>query len=254
MNLMIPRTIHYCWFGDAQKSDLNRRCLDSWRRVLPGYHVKEWNEKNSPLDSPYCQEAHRKGLWSRLSNNVRLQVLYSEGGIYLDTDVEVLKDFGPLLLDRCFLGFQQRSEDDDWVNSAVLGAQSAHPFIRSCLELTEALHAETGEFFRSPSIVTTVLRNMGLRSYGLQELNGIKIYPAEYFYPYPWFSSFSPECIKEATYCIHYWEGSWLKQREQNLPPNQRFKKLIFSVRRRMYTAGKRIKWARNEQLHDDDG
>ena len=250
---MIPKTIHYCWFGDAQKSDLNKRCLDSWRRVLTDYDIKEWNENNCNLDSEYCREAYKKGLWARLSNHVRLQTLYSKGGIYLDTDVEVLKRFEPLLRDQCFLGFQQTTEDADWVNSAILGAQPAHPFINRCLRLTEALYAETGNFFRSPSIVTTVLKNMGLTKYGLQELNDVKIYPAEYFYPFPWFSKFSPACIKENTYSVHYWEGSWLKQMETDLPPNHRFKKLVFSVRRRIYRTSKRIEWARTKQLHDDD-
>jgi len=80
------------------------------------------------------------------------------------------------------------------------------------------------------------------------------IYPAEYFYPFPWFSRFSPACIKQDTYSVHYWEGSWLKQMETDLSPNHRLKKLIFSVRRRIYRTSKRIEWARTKQLHDDDG
>jgi mannosyltransferase OCH1-like enzyme len=92
---MIPRTIHYCWFGGAAKSDLNERCVDSWRRVLPGYTLKEWNESNVPLDVPYARAVYARGLWSKLSNYVRLRALYEEGGVYFDTDVEVLKDFSP---------------------------------------------------------------------------------------------------------------------------------------------------------------
>lgn len=208
---MIPKTIHYCWFGKAPKSDLNKRCIDSWRRVMPDYQIKEWNETNSPLENAYCQRAYAKESWSRLSNHVRLHALFTEGGIYLDTDVEVIKSFDPLLHHQCFLGFQVREEQIDWVNTAVLGAQPGHLFLERGMELIQELFAETGEFHRSPKVTTAILREMGLRQYGLQEIKEVTVYPAEYFYPYPWTSKFSPDCIKENTYCIHHWEGSWVK-------------------------------------------
>ena len=207
---MIPKTIHYCWFGNSPKTDLNKRCIDSWRRVMPDYQIKEWNSTNSPLNNGYSQRAYAKGLWSRLSNHVRLHALYTEGGIYLDTDVEVIKSFDPLLQHKCFLGLQVEQDQVDWVNTAVLGAESGHPFLKRGMEATQELFAETGEFGRSPKIITTILKEMGLREYGLQEIEGVTVYPAEYFYPYPWTSKFSPDCIKENTYSIHHWEGSWL--------------------------------------------
>lgn len=223
-------------------TDLNRRCIESWRRILTGYQIKEWNDKTLIFENEYCRQAYDKRLWSRLSNHVRLHALYTEGGIYLDTDVEVLKDFEPLLKDRCFLGFQQPKEDADWINSAVLGALPNHPFIRRCLKLTQALHTETGEFFRSPSVVTTVLRNMGLTNYGTQEIAGVKIYPAEYFYPFPWFSKFSADCITDKTYCIHHWEGSWLNQSGAHPGTDRHFKQLVLGVRRRIYKMSKRLR------------
>src|SRR5215813_1902466 len=195
---MIPRTIHYCWFGKGPKSDLNKKCLESWHRILPDYQIKEWNETNTPLDGAYCQTAYSRGLWSRLTNHVRLHTLYSEGGIYLDTDVEAIKSLDPLLTNKCFLGF----EDTEWVNTAVLGSEPGHPFIKRCLAFTSALFEETGEFFRSPEVTTMMLRNMGLLDYGLQQLNNVMLFPAEYFYPYRWFGKFSPECVKDNTYCI----------------------------------------------------
>lgn len=193
-------------------SELNKRCVDSWHSVMPDYQIKEWNETNSPLDNQYTQAAYAKGLWSRLSNHVRLHALYTEGGIYLDTDVEVLKSFTPLLKHKCFVGFQQEEERVDWVNSAVLGAQAGHQFLRECMELTRKLFAETGEFYRSPTVVTMILKATGLREYGLQEIGAVTAYPAEYFYPYPWFSKFPADCITENTYCIHYWENTWQHQ------------------------------------------
>ncbi len=103
---MIPKIIHYCWFGNNPLSDLNKRCIDSWRRLLPDYTIKEWNEHNSPLDNDYCRAACERGLWSKVANYVRLHALSTEGGIYFDTDVEVFKNFDPLLGHRCFVGFQ----------------------------------------------------------------------------------------------------------------------------------------------------
>ncbi|HEV7859918.1 MAG TPA: glycosyltransferase [Pyrinomonadaceae bacterium] len=225
---MIPQKIHYCWFGQHPQSDLNKRCLDSWHRVLPDYQIKLWDETNVPLDTAYARAAYAAGAWSRLSNHVRLHALYNEGGIYLDTDVEVRKDFVPLLQHECFVGFQQAEEQVDWVNSAVLGAQPGHPFLARCARLTQDLFASNGEFPRSPLVVTRVLKEMGLRDYKLQEIKGVTIYPVEYFYPYPWFGNFSPDCIKENTYCIHYWEGSWRKPEQRRiLSPRRIMKRML---------------------------
>lgn len=187
--------------------------MESWRRVLAGYQIKEWNETNSPIDGAYARAAYARGLWAKLSNYIRLYALYEEGGIYLDTDVEVIKDFSPLLRADCFVGFQQAEEEADWVNNAVLGARPGHPFLRCCLGLTVEAFARRGEFLRSPTVTTTVLKEWGLRGYGLQEVRGVMVYPTEYFYPYPWFGKFSPECISEETYCVHYWEGTWCRKK-----------------------------------------
>jgi mannosyltransferase OCH1-like enzyme len=214
---MIPKKIHYCWFGKTPMSDLNKRCIGSWHNVLPDYQIKLWDETNVPLDNAYARAAHAAGAWSKLSNHVRLYALYQEGGIYLDTDVEVRKNFAPLLQHKCFVGFQQAEEQVDWVNSAVLGAAPGHPFLHRCGQLTQALFAATGEFPRSPLVVTRLLKEMGLREYKLQEINDVTVYPVEYFYPYPWFGSFSPDCIKENTYCVHYWEGSWRTQEQHKI-------------------------------------
>jgi mannosyltransferase OCH1-like enzyme len=232
---MIPKKIHYCWLGNNPMSDLNKRCLDSWQRVMPEYRIKRWDETNIPLDNPYSRAAYAEGAWSRLSNHVRMRALYTEGGIYLDTDVEVLKNFAPLLHHQCFAGFQQAEEDVDWVNSAVLGAQPGHTFLMRCVELTGKLFAETGEFPRSPQIVTRILKEMGLREYKLQEIEDVTVYPVEYFYPYPWFGKFSPDCVKENTYCIHYWEGSWRKQEQHKILSPRRIMK---RMRRALHSRG----------------
>jgi mannosyltransferase OCH1-like enzyme len=224
---MIPKKIHYCWFGMGAKSELNNKCLESWHKLLPDFQIKEWNETNSPFDNAYCRAASTQESWAKLSNHVRLHALYTEGGIYLDTDVEVLKNFAPLLRHKCFLGFQQKEEQVDWVNNAVVGAEPGHQFLKRCMEVTEQLHRETGELYRSPTVVTRVLKEMGLREYGLQEIKEVTIYPVDYFYPYPWFSRFSSDCITENTYCIHYWEWSWKKKHGKALALSRVMKRMM---------------------------
>lgn len=206
---MIPRKIHFCWFGPSPKSDLNRRCMESWRRALPGYEIKEWNETNSPLDGDYARAALAERRWSKLSNLVRLHALYAEGGIYFDTDVEVLKDFSPLLRHDCFLGFQIEEESVDWIGAGVIGARAGHPFVKRCMVLTQGLFASGGGFYVLPTVLTRVLREMGMNRYGLQEAGGVTLYPADYFYPYSWLETYSPYCVTENTYSVHHWEHTW---------------------------------------------
>ena len=123
----------------------------------------------------------------------------------------MLKDFSPLLDEECFVGFQQEEEETDWVANGILGARRGHPFLRACMRLTADAFAETGVFLRSPAVTTAVLKSWGLREYGLQKVGGVRVCPAEYFYPFPWYEKFSPGCVRESTYCVHHWEASWLK-------------------------------------------
>ncbi len=207
---MIPKIIHYCWFGNNPKTEMIQRCMESWQKVMPDFEVKEWNESNSPLDIDYCREAIDKGLWSRASNYVRLWCLYNEGGIYLDTDFEVIKSLEPFRKHDCFLGFQRKEEHIGWVNNAILGAVQGHDFLQKCMDSTLQVYKETGEFVRQPPLSTMVLRELGLQSYGLQTIKNVTLYPVEYFYPYSWLEEYSPSCIQENTFAVHHWAGSWL--------------------------------------------
>ena len=113
------------------------------------------------------------------------------------------------------------------VAQSVLGAQAGHPFVERCRELTLERFAKSGKFYRSPAMTTIMLKGMGLEEYGLQEIEDVTIYPQEYFYPYSWAEEFSPECIKENTYSIHYWEGTWLKREQSKfLSPLRKIKSM----------------------------
>jgi mannosyltransferase OCH1-like enzyme len=206
---MIPKLIHYCWFGRGTLSALNRRCIDSWRRLLPDCRIIEWNEDNSDLDGDYCRDTLAQGMWSKVANHVRLDVLHRHGGLYFDTDIEVLRRFDDLLGLDCFLGFQLREPNVDWVNNAVIGARAGHPFLAHCLRALDATYGRDRRVPRGPELLTALLCNAGLRRYGRQDLHGVSLLPRECFYPYAWNETFRPECITPETYCVHHWEGTW---------------------------------------------
>lgn len=191
--------------------------MDSWSRLLPDYEIIEWNENNIPIDHKYIAEALKLELWSKVSNFVRLFALFTEGGVYLDTDFEIIKSIDPLLSNECFLGFQRIEPHVGWANNGILGATKGHRFLQLCMERTQEIFYDQNHFILSPWLTTMILRELGLNEYGLQTIEGVTIYPKEYFYPYSWFESFTPECLTENTYAIHHWEGSWLKKNNSQL-------------------------------------
>ncbi len=188
--------------------------MASWRAVMPDYEIREWTEKNSPMDLPYMKAACAQKRWSKAANYVRLLALQREGGIYFDTDIEVLKRFDPLLVERCFLGFQGQRDHAHWVNNAVLGAEAGHPFLAACMEMTLNLFEQEGALCASPVVTTRVLRDWGLVQYGRQTLRDVTLFPVEYFYPHRWTDTLTSDCLTSETYCIHHW-ARWRRQRWQ---------------------------------------
>jgi mannosyltransferase OCH1-like enzyme len=211
---MIPKKIHYCWYGNNPKNELIVRCMDTWRSKLHDYEIIEWNESNSPLDIPYCKSALEKQLWSKVANYVRLWAVYNEGGIYLDTDFEILKSLDSFLHHDCFVAFQRIEEKPGWVTNGIFGAVEGNAFVKLCMEKTIGIFESQQVFEISSRMTTMVLKEMGLTSYGYQEIDGVAIYPADYFYPYSWVEDFDPSCIKETTHAMHHWNKSWVKPKK----------------------------------------
>jgi len=207
---MIPKKIHYVWLGKQRKSAVIARCMHSWKKVLGGYTIKEWNEHNVPMDHPYLQEAMKQGAYSRAANFIRLHALYEEGGVYLDTDVEVIRPLDPLLKEECFIAFQSEELIDHWLNSAVMGSQPKHPTMKRCLDHLIDTCMKSGTLFPQPLLITQFFQSLGLKEYRQQVIEGVTIFPLEYFYPYSWKEAYDPKCIKDNTYCIHHWEKSWV--------------------------------------------
>lgn len=135
---MIPKIIHYCWLsGEPMPIDI-QRCIDSWEKYLPEYELRLWDKKSFDFDSvPFTRDALFARKWAFVSDFVRLWALYHEGGIYLDTDVQVFGSIDSLLENRLFTGLEMRDKQhtDIYVEGAIIGAEKGHPFIGKALDM-----------------------------------------------------------------------------------------------------------------------
>lgn len=128
---MIPKKIHYVWLGKGEKSERAKHCLETWKKFLPDYEIKEWNEDNFDINyNNWTKHSYENKKYAFTSDVVRLYALYNEGGIYMDTDVEVYKPLDEFLNEEGFTGF----EDINYPSTATLGAEKENPVIKKMLE------------------------------------------------------------------------------------------------------------------------
>lgn len=207
---MIPKIIHYCWFG-GRKPKKVIECIESWKQCLPGYEFREWNQNNFDVYGiPYTMNAYNAGKYAFVSDVARIKALYSYGGIYLDTDVMVYKDFNTILNQRCVLGF----EEEQYIATSFMACEPQHPLMQRFLSIYENLsfYDRDGNIIPGTNVekLTKILIDMGLeRNNQYQELReGIAVYPQEYFSPYDY-----ANCIHhntENTICEHLFYVSWM--------------------------------------------
>jgi len=214
---MIPKKIHYCWYGKGTFNDILKKCFASWKEKLPDYEIKKWDESNTPFDKlPFLELLYKQKKWSFISDYIRLYAVYTEGGIYLDTDIEVLKKFDDLLTNKCFLGFQTDMNNQKTpLNAAVLGAEKENRFVLDCIKETEKKQRLQFNAMGGPPIVSKVLMEYGLKEYKVQEINQVKVFTTEYFYPLPWKTNFdeAEKYITKNSYCNHWWQESWTSKK-----------------------------------------
>ena len=183
---MIPKTIHYCWFGGKEKPKSAQKCISSWKRFFPDYKIIEWNETNfDVLSNPYTKYCYDNNKWAYLSDYVRLKVVYENGGIYFDTDVEVIKPFGKLTECDAFFGF----ENDNYVATGLgFGAAAAHRTVGAMLSQYDSMKTdENGRYVLTgcPALNTAALIPMGLQLNGKKQIvGGAVILPMDYLNPY----------------------------------------------------------------------
>lgn len=211
--LNIPKKIHYCWFGKNEKNDEVKRLVSQWKEKCPDYEIIEWNEDNFDVNSnQYVKEAYENKKWAFVSDYVRLYALSKFGGIYLDTDVELVKNLDFLLNLNCVLGY----EDKKMLSTCFMACRSNNDLISSFLKEYENIHfiKENGEFDFTPNV--SRLSKLVKESYKV-ELNGtyfsnekLVIYPKDYFCP----KNYETNKINltENTVAIHHFSGSWLSE------------------------------------------
>lgn len=209
---MIPKVIHYCWFGRGEKPKLAKRCIASWKKYCPDYEIVEWNEENFNLDyngyTRYCYDNKR---WAFLSDFVRLVVVAEYGGIYFDTDVELVKRPDELLQYEAFYGF----ENENYVNTGEgFGAEAGHPTVLKLKELYDEIVPDTEGVY--PVVTCPALNTKALLSFGLhldgsrQNLAGAMILPVEVLNPYD-----DPTGMlrkTKNTVSIHWYSKSWMSK------------------------------------------
>lgn len=207
----IPKKIHFCWLSGEEYPELVQKCIHSWKEKLPDYEIKCWDTKNFDVNiCRYTREAFQTKKYAFVSDYVRLYALYHEGGIYLDSDIEVLKNFDDLLQNSAFTGFEKNNQT---VAAWIFGSEKKNPIFKEFLDyyVDKVFILPNGEYDLTPNPfpVTDICVNHGLKLNGKkQELDSITVYPRDYFCPY---NRATEELnITENTYCIHYFNGAWI--------------------------------------------
>lgn len=206
----IPRKIHYCWFGDNDIPAHLQKYIDSWKRCCPDYEIILWNEKNYDIaKNRYMQQAWEAKKWAYVSDYARLDIIFSHGGIYLDTDVELLCSLDDLLCYDFFCGF----ETGNYVNFGLgYGAVKNHYLVKKCLEIYEDIEfIKNGELnlVPCPKYQSAALKSAGFLMNGqYQEINGAAVFPQSVFCP----GAYTPhKDLSPHTHSIHHFEASWMQ-------------------------------------------
>lgn len=209
---MVPKKIHYCWFGRDKKPQLAKKCISSWKKVCPDYEIIEWNEENLNIDAyPYAKYCLENKKWAFLSDFVRLVVVAEHGGIYFDTDVELLKRPDDLLLYGAFYGFENNS---NVATGLGFGAEANHPTILAMRE--QYLNLKANEDGTYPLVVCPALNTQALIPFGLkldgsrQNIAGAEILPSDFLNPY---DDPTGRLNKTSnTISVHWYTKSWMSR------------------------------------------
>lgn len=247
---MIPNIIHYCWFGGNPLPELAQQCIASWRKFLPDYEIWEWTDKErngndnekSIFDKkllfdvniiPYTEEAYRQKKYAFVSDYARFWIMYKYGGIYFDTDVEVIRPMDDIIAQGNFMGFEMDPDGKNTpgkyaprycfgVNPGIgIGMEKGHPFLKRMLNMYATLkfHSVPVDIAWYKTIVAYTTEELcccGLKNVkGIQDVQGITIYPREYFSPINVVSG--KLIITEHTYSIHRFTSTWSESKKKTI-------------------------------------
>lgn len=213
---MIPKVIHYCWFGGKPLNKLGKKCLQSWKKYFPDYEIIEWNESNFDFNCcQYVREAYQAKKWAFVSDYARYKILYEQGGLYFDTDVEVIKPFDDILEKGAFMGCENPDikkgiETNPGLGIAVAPGLSFYKEILDDYEKSSFYNQDgTLNLYTIVHRTTDLLRKHGLQdTMEIQTIADITIYPAEYFCPIN--MNTGKLEITPNTHSIHRYAASWV--------------------------------------------
>lgn len=220
---MIPKVIHYCWFGGNELPESAQKCIESWKKYCPDYEIREWNESNFDVyGCDYVREAYEAKRWAFVSDYARFKILYENGGVYFDTDVELIRPIDDIVSRGGFMGAENKvfGNEDELKIAPGLGVAVA-PKNDLYKELTEAYHhrhfvKEDGSLNLKTVVAytTEVLKEKGLLNRNeIQQISEICIYPKEYFCPLDYESGELE--LTELTRSIHHYSASWHSKMEE---------------------------------------
>ncbi|MFR2058365.1 MAG: glycosyltransferase family 32 protein [Oscillospiraceae bacterium] len=206
----IPKIIHYCWFGEGKIPNQYQKYIKTWEKTFPEYRICKWDEKNFPMEKyKYAMEALKSGKMAFVSDVARMYALYEYGGIYFDTDVEVIRDFSELLKDHgVVLGTESENKT---IGTGFMAFVPHHEICKSMLE-----YYKTNSYYKQSATMsnTQILAHLLEEKYGIKALEKIQkkgdmiIYPSEYFTAH--------KGVTSKTRCIHHFGASWLLFRQES--------------------------------------
>lgn len=224
----IPKVIHYCWFGGNPLPELAIKCIESWKKFCPDYEIKEWNESNYDVNKcAYVKEAYEAKKWAFVSDYARYDILYQHGGLYFDTDVELIRPIDDIIETGAFMGME--NDQLYMVNPGLgLGATKGMDFYQNILDFYNNQHFidESGQLNTTTIVryTTDLLLEHGLKKLeGIQCVDEIHIYPEEYFCPLNYETG--EINITENTRSIHHFSQSWIDKEAQRLHKCEQFLK-----------------------------
>lgn len=212
---MIPKKIHYCWFGGNPLPELALKCIESWKKYCPDYEIIEWNESNFDLNCcAYVKEAYEAKKWAFVSDYTRLWAMVNFGGVYMDTDVEVIKPIDEYLVLRAFSGF----ESNQSIPTGIMACEKGFPLFSELLGDYKNRHfiLEDGSYDQTTNVVaiTNIVLSHGLiLNNTLQTVDGFTLYPFDYFCA----KNITNGCVNitENTRTVHHFSGSWHTKSEK---------------------------------------
>ncbi len=224
---MIPKKIHYCWFGRGEMPELAKNCIESWKRLCPDYEIVEWNEDNFDINgNTYVKEAYEARKFAFVSDYVRLYAIYTQGGIYMDTDVETKKNLDEFLKHKAFMGFENKTS----IGTGIIGCEKENSVVLRLLNgySQRCFIKEDGTLDITTNVVTITkeFEKLGVQlNNEYQEIDGLAIYPQNVFCPK--LSSWGKKEHKEHAYTIHYFDGSWKSEKTKKRESSWWWKNII---------------------------